>query len=113
MSQTSLILKNSLSGISGVGILQPLLDYNRRPREWESLANPVLDEALEGKVQLLEFVGKHHKGRRIRFDLGDVADLHVGRQSAAGKGLLAEKFVEFPGGNPHKPRFMHLIDRSI
>src|SRR5438876_6981752 len=65
MSQTSLILKKSLSGISRVGMgsgrLRALLDYNRRAWEGETIADTVLNKALEGKVKFLNFVGKHHK----------------------------------------------------
>src|SRR5438552_13038008 len=58
ISQTSLILKKSLSGISGVGMrssrLRALPDYNRRAWEWKSLADTVLDEAFEREMQFLE-----------------------------------------------------------
>src|SRR2546422_3777881 len=70
--QTSPILKKSLSGIwvikpwlRSCGSLRALLDYNGRPGEWKSFANPVFDEALEGEVQFLHFIRKHDESRGI------------------------------------------------
>src|SRR5436190_3463468 len=87
ISQTSLILKKSLSGISRGGMassrLRTLFDYNRRPREWKPLADAVLNESLEREVQFLNFVRKHDERRWVGFDLCDVFDFHISGQSAS------------------------------
>src|SRR5438132_1404921 len=77
--QTSPMRKKSLSGISGAGMLHPLLDYNRRPRERKSLANPVLNESLERKVKLLHLIRKHDERGRIDLHLRDVSNFHIQR----------------------------------
>src|SRR6516165_10122813 len=113
MSHTSLILKKSLSGISRVCILQPLFDYNRRPREWKSLPDPVLDETLERKVKFLQFIGKHHERRGIDLNLRDVSNFDIGWQPSARQGFMLEKLVEVSCRNPDKPRLMNVVDQSI
>src|SRR5215831_8696717 len=113
MSHTSVILKKSLSGISGVGILQPLFDYNRRPREWKSLAYPVLDEALERKVQFLHFIGKHDERRGVDLNLRDISNFDIGWQPAARQGFAFKELVQVPCRNPDKPRFVNVVDQSI
>ncbi len=107
--------KKSLSGISGTGIslLDALLDYNRRPGEWKSVADAVFDESLEREMQFPGFVREHDKRRRIDLHLGDVADLDVRRQTAPQQDLLPEEFIQIARRNPDKPRLVHLIDQSI
>src|SRR5215472_17301846 len=88
MSQTSLILKNSLSGISCVGIFQTLLDYNRRTREWKSFPDTVFNKPLERKVKFLHLIRKHHERRWIDFNLRDVSNFQIRRQPAARERLV-------------------------
>src|SRR5580692_7218353 len=104
ISQTSPIRKNSLSGISGVGMasghLCPLLDYNRRPREWKPLADAVFDEPLEREVQFLDLVRKHDKRWRVDFHLRNETNLYFRRQSAPRQHFSPEELVQILRRNP-------------
>src|SRR5438105_4178376 len=53
--------KKTLSGISGAGMLHPLLDYNGHPGSGKSLADPVLDEALNETCSFFTLFGNMTK----------------------------------------------------
>src|SRR5215468_6850855 len=117
ISQTSEILKKSLFGISRMRMhsrrLRTLLDYNRRPWEWKSLPDPVLDKSFERKVQLLNLIRKHDECRRVDLNLRNVANLDIRGQSASKQDLLSEKLIQIARRNSDETRFMHFVDCSI
>src|SRR5262245_5091451 len=117
ISQTSEILKKSLFGISRMRMhsrrLQTLLDYNRRPWEWKSLPDTVLDKSFERKVQLFELIRKHDERRGVDLNLGNVSNFDIRGQSASEQDLLSQKLIQITRRNSDESRFMHLIDCSI
>ena len=57
--------------------LRALLNYNWRPGEWESLADPIFHKALKGEVQLPDFVREQDESRGIDLHLRNVTNLHI------------------------------------
>src|SRR5262249_44744795 len=88
MSQTSLILKNSLSGISCVGISQTLFNYNWGTGKRKPLRDTFLKKALKQKVHFFHFIEKHQNRGGIDFTLSDVSIFHTRRNPATQKRLL-------------------------